>query len=65
MFVANVTGRVHRPSLNSAAPLRAGGREHVGGRAALDLRLQLFEPAKLYVGAPSICGNAARSDAAA
>ena len=52
LLVANVTGREQRPSREQRPRLvRARRREHVGRRAALDLRLSVFEPAKLYEGA--------------
>src|SRR3954469_245794 len=64
-FVANVTGREHLPSRNSAcgsAGVAGANKAARGPRAVWGW--SWFEPAKLYVGDPSIAGNAALSDAA-
>ena len=55
MFVANVTGRVQRPSLNSACASFGLAAAKTSAGAPFSICVcSWFEPAKLYVGAPSI-----------
>ncbi len=64
-FVANVTGREHLPSRNSAAGSAglADAKRSAGAPRSI-CSWSWFEPAKLYFGAPSMTGNAELSDAA-
>jgi hypothetical protein len=65
MFVANVTGRAHLPSRNSAAGSAGLAEANRSAGAPRSIwSCSWLEPAKLYVGDLSIRGNAAVRDAA-
>ena len=65
-FVAKTRGLVQRPSLKSCVGIdRFADRKTSAGAPLRICRARASEPAKLYVGEPSILGRASRSEAAA
>ena len=66
LFVANVTGRSQLPALNSACASCGLADANTSAGAPFWICVcSTLEPAKLKVGARSICSNTSRSEAAA
>jgi hypothetical protein len=66
LFVANVTGRVQPPCLNSAcASCGLADAKTSAGAPRSICSCSWLEPAKLYVGLGSICVNTSRNEDAA